>query len=43
MMIGRSSVRNWTMARLVVEIVELDRNMAELPLTYIYDHLKPYI
>ena len=26
MMIDRSSVRNWTATRLVVEIVEVDRN-----------------
>ena len=30
MMIGRSSVGNWTAARLVVEIVELDRNIIDL-------------
>ena len=29
MMIDRSSVRNWTVARLVVEIVEIDRNNFE--------------
>ena len=30
MMIDRSSVGNWTAARLVVEIVKLDRNFIDL-------------
>ena len=30
MMIDRSSVRNWTATRLVVEIVELDKNIIDL-------------
>ena len=30
MMINRSSVGNWTAARLVVEIIELDRNIIDL-------------
>ena len=29
-MIDRSSVRNWTATRLVVEIVEVDRNNIDL-------------